>query len=125
MADAFPTDLKEFIGKYIHSVAQLEILLMLRSESDKCWTAEEITRRLYLQLEMTSQLLLEVVQSGLAIRTGSGFIYQPVNDADRIAIDHLAQIYHERRVAVIAEIFSKPKDSLRAFSDAFRLRREE
>ena len=125
MADAFSTDLKQFIGKYIHSVAQLEILLMLRSEPQRCWTADEVNQRLYLQPEMTSQLLAQIVQRGLAIRTESGFLYQPTTDADRNAMDCLAQIYHERRVAVIAEIFSNPQDSLRAFSDAFRLRKEE
>lgn len=125
MDEPFSTDVKEFIGRHIHSVAQLEILLVLRSEPQKCWTADTITQKLYLQLEMTSRLLAEIVGRGLAIRTDSGFLYQPSDDADRSAIDHLAQVYHERRVAVTAEIFSKPKGSLRAFSDAFRLRREE
>ena len=125
MADAFSTDVKEFISKNIHSVAQLEILLMLRSAPQKYWTADEITQTLYLQLQMTAQLLSEIVQRGLAIRIDGGYLYQPTSDADRNAIDRLASIYHERRVAVIAEIFSKPKDSLRAFSDAFRLRRDE
>ena len=125
MAEVFSTDVKEFIGKNIHSVAQLEILLILRSEPQRYWTADEISQKLYLQLQMTVQLLCEIVQRGLAIRTDNGYLYQPANDAVRNAIDSLARIYHERPVAVIAEIFSNPKDSLRAFSDAFRLRREE
>ena len=124
MADTFTTDLKEFIGRYIHSVAQLEILLMLRSEPHRSWTPQEVTQKLYLQVEMTSQLLEEIVQRGLATKTENGFYYRPISDLDRDAIDRLAQIYQERRVAVIAEIFSKPKDSLRAFADAFRMRRE-
>lgn len=125
MADAFSTDLKDFISKNIHSVAQLEILLMLRSDPQRYWTADEITQKLYLQLQMTSQLLSEIVERGLANRADSGYLYHPANDADRNAIDCLDRMYHERRVTVISEMFSKPKDSLRAFSDAFRLRREE
>lgn len=124
MADAFSTDVKEFIGKYIYSIAQLEIILLLRSEPQKFWTADEITQKLYLQVEMTTKLLLEIVHRGLAIRTDTGFRYEPMNSVDRNALDQLAEIYQERRVAVTAEIFSRPIDSLRAFSDAFRFRKE-
>jgi hypothetical protein len=124
MADTFSTDVSEFIGKYIHSIAQLEILLLLRSEPQRCWTADEVTQKLYLQLEMTTRLLSEIVHRGLAIRTDTGFRYEPAISADRNALDQLAEIYQERRVAVTAEIFSKPLDSLRAFSDAFRFRKE-
>lgn len=125
MADALTTELKEFIAEHIHSIAQLEILLMLRSEPQRCWTIDEVTQKLYLQREMTAQLLAEIAQRGLSVRTETGFRYRPNSDTDRTTIDDLAHIYHERRVAVIAEIFSKPQDSLRAFSDAFRLRKEE
>jgi hypothetical protein len=124
MDDAFSNDVREFIGKHIHSVAQLEILLMLRSEPTRYWSADEITKKLYLQLQMTERLLLNMVQRGFAVQSDSGFRYHPANSSDRGAIDRLAQVYHERRVAVTAEIFSKPIDSLRAFSDAFRMRKE-
>ena len=40
-------------------------------------------------------------------------------------IDTLADTYRERRVAVVTAIASKPMENVRAFSDAFRLRRKE
>ena len=125
MADEFPADVKEFIGKHIHSVAQLEILLMLRKEPERTWTSAEITSALYLQSQMVAQLLADIAQRGFAVQTENCFRYQPANDADRQLIERLAQVYQERRVAVIAEIFSKPIDFIKAFADAFRLRKEE
>jgi hypothetical protein len=125
MSEQLSNDVREFIGKQIHSVAQLEILLTLRSDPKKSWTTEEITQRLYLQRDMTSQLLSEIVERGLAIRKENSFQYQPSSELDCDVVEQLAHLYHERRVAIIAEIFSKPKESLRAFSDAFRLRRNE
>jgi DNA-binding IclR family transcriptional regulator len=125
MAEQLPSDVKAFIDKHIHSVAQLEILLMLQSEPERTWTAEEVTRHLYLQPQMTSQLLLEIVERGLANLTESGFRFRPASEADRLVIELLAEVYPQRRVAVISEIFSKPTDYLKAFSDAFRLRKED
>lgn len=125
MSNEFPADVKEFIGKHIHSVAQLEILLMLRTEPEQTWTSVEITKTLYLESQMVTQLLTDIVQRGFAVQIESGFRYQPANDTDRHLIERLAQVYQERRVAVIAEIFSKPIDFIKAFADAFRLRKEE
>lgn len=125
MTDDFPADVKEFIGKHIHSVAQLEVLLMLRSDPERIWTLDEITSGLYLQSQMVAHLLTDVVQRGLAVQAPCGFRYQPANEADRRLIDLLAHVYQERRVAVITEIFSKPIDFVKAFADAFRLRKEE
>ena len=125
MSNDFPADVKEFIGKHIHSVAQLEILLTLLREPERAWTSAEITKGLYLEPQMVTQLLRDIVQRGFAVQTEASFRYQPANDADRQLIERLAQVYQERRVAVIAEIFSKPIDFIKAFADAFRLRKEE
>jgi DNA-binding MarR family transcriptional regulator len=125
MSSDLPVDVKEFIGKHIHSVAQLEVLLMLRREPDRTWTLEQLTNGLYLQSQMVARLLTDIVQRGFAVQEQGSFRYQPANDEERQLIDRLAHMYQERRVAVITEIFSKPIDVVKAFADAFRLRKEE
>jgi DNA-binding MarR family transcriptional regulator len=125
MSSDLPADVKEFIGKHIHSVAQLEVLLMLRREPDRTWTLEQLTNGLYLQSQMVARLLTDIVQRGFAVQEQGSFRYQPANDEERQLIDRLAHMYQERRVAVITEIFSKPIDVVKAFADAFRLRKEE
>jgi hypothetical protein len=125
MGDDFPPDVKEFIRQNIHSLAQLEVLLALREEPSRCWTTDEITSRLYLQPQMVSGLLSDLVRRGFAVREDTGVRYQPANQVAAGLIERLAQLYHDRRVAVTTEIFSKPIDSLRAFADAFRLREKE
>jgi len=125
MSNDIPADVKDFIGNHIHSVAQLEILLMLRSEPERSWTSVEINKSLYLNSDMLTQLLTDIVQRGFAAQAECCFRYQPANDTDRQLIERLAQVYQERRVAVIAEIFSKPTDFIKAFANAFRLRKEE
>jgi hypothetical protein len=125
MVDGLPNDVKEFISRHIHSLAQLEVLLTLRREPERLWTIDEITSALYLQRQMVNDLLLDVVRRGLVEQEGGNFRYRPANDIIGGLIDRLAQLYQERRVAVTTEIFAKPVDSVRAFAEAFRLRVKE
>jgi len=125
MVDGLPNDVKDFINQHIHSLAQLEVLLTLRLEPERLWTIDEITSALYLQRQMVHDLLLDVVRRGLAEQESGNFRYRPANDTLGGLIDRLAQLYHERRVAVTTEIFAKPVDSVRAFAEAFRLRGKE
>jgi DNA-binding MarR family transcriptional regulator len=125
MGDDFPTDVKEFIRQHIHSLAQLEVLLTLRNDPARLWSVDEITNLLFLRRPMVHDLLTDLVRRGFVIQDGESFRYQPTNDAVRQLIDRLAEIYHERRVAVTTEIFSKPIDFVKAFANAFRLREEK
>jgi hypothetical protein len=125
MSDEFPADVKDFIRQSIHSLAQLEVLLMLRGEPERVWTAEDVAKILYMQPPVATDLLVDLVRRGLAAQADASFHYQPANDALRDLIERLAQLYHDRRVAVTTEIYSKPVDFVKAFADAFRLRKEE
>ena len=124
MSDDFPADVKDFIGKHIHSVAQLEILLMMEGEPERTWTSVEITK-VCIRIANGNPLLTDIVQRGFAVQTEAVFATSQQTTSDRQLIERLAQVYQERRVAVIAEIFSKPIDFIKAFADAFRLRKEE
>lgn len=125
MSDAFPADVKEFLGQNIHSVAQLEVLLMLRAESERRWSAEDVAKILYVQPPMAKNMLTDLVQRGVVVQSEACFRYRPTNDGMGALIDRVAQLYRERRVAVTYEIYSKPMNVVRAFADAFRLRKEE
>jgi hypothetical protein len=125
MDDVFPPDVKEFIREHIHSLAQLEVLLALHREPERLWTVDEMTNVLFLRRPMVNDLLMDVVHRGFAARDGEQFRYHSANEGVRRAIDRLAELYKERRVAVTTEIFSKPIDFVKAFADAFRLREEK
>jgi hypothetical protein len=124
MSDDLAADLKEFIAQHIHSLAQLELLLMLRRDRAGLWTAEEVMKALYIQKETAEDLMADLVQRGFAVQEAMGVRYEPANDMASF-IERLAQLYLERRVAVTTEIYSKPVNSVKAFADAFRLRKKE
>ncbi len=51
--------------------------------------------------------------------------YAPRSTALHETVTRVAECYRERRVAVITLIASKPIENVRAFSDAFRIRRKK
>jgi hypothetical protein len=125
MADDFPREVTEFINQHVHSLAQLEVLLMLYREPGRTWTAEQVTNSLYLQRKMVEDLLADLVGRGFATENDSTYGYRRAGDLVHGLIGQLEQLYQERRVTVISVIFAKSADSARAFANAFRLRGKE
>jgi hypothetical protein len=127
MSDEFPVELRQFIAQNIESLAQLEALLMLRSESQRTWGPAELAQRLYITPEMCQALLVDLHRRGFieAGADGECCRYHARDaGADRLLGD-LAALYQQRRVAVITEIYSKPVTKVQTFADAFRLRKED
>lgn len=124
-----PDDVRQFIASNISSVAQLELLLLLRDEPDREWTSEEVSRHLYTAASGIVRELNDLVTKGLAYTTqapDTKFRYRlnPEDKADMI-VDRLAILYKERRVAVISLIHSHPMQTARSLADAFRIRKDK
>jgi hypothetical protein len=118
-----PAAVRGFIASHIVSVAQLEVLLMLRAAADKEWSATEMARALVTQPEAAAGWLEDLRQRGLAAESEGRYRYTPANDElDRI-VDDLAESYAKYRVAVIGLIFARPSDRITSFADAFRIRK--
>jgi hypothetical protein len=124
--EEIPAQLKLFLEARIHSVAQLELLLLLRSDPAKAWSLDDASRALAVPAEMAGSQLGELQVAGLLTSTGNPpvFRYQPQSGELDQLVASLAQLYHQRRVSVITLIYSKPVDKVRTFADAFRLRKD-
>ena len=124
MPGDFPDDVKRFINEHVESLAQLEVLLMIRAAADRSWTAQAIAGKLSIMPEMSSALLADLVRHGFATKDQQRFQYRSAGEETDRLIDRLAQLYVERRVAVTTEIYSKPLNKVKTFADAFRFRKE-
>lgn len=123
-----PEIVQLFIVKYIHSVDQLEILLLLRQDARKDWTAAEVARHLFTQPDVAGARLAELAkQQLLAEKPGdpAKYHYDPQTVDLQRAVNELAVAYPKYRVSIINLIFSKPIDKIRTFADAFRLKKED
>jgi hypothetical protein len=114
---------RRFIASHIVSVAQLEVLLLLRAAADKEWTAGEVARALVTQPEAAAGWLQDLHGRGLATESGDRYRYAPSGGEEERTVDALAESYAKYRVAVIGLIFGRPSEGVTRLADAFRIRR--
>ena len=121
-----PDDVRHFLHQYIESVEQLEVLLLLWRTPERGWTSEEVAIAVYSHPSSVVRRLALLLGQGLLREREPGcFQYAPRTVELHSAVTHLDHMYRERRVAVITLIASKPIENVRAFSDAFRIRRNK
>jgi hypothetical protein len=128
MSETFPDDVRQFVADYIHSVAELEVLLLLKGASERWWHAEDVAKALYTSGEMAGAQLADLSERGLLRQqpeTPPLYQYGPRDAQLELLVARLDQIYQQRRVSVITMIYSKPVDKVRTFADSFRLRRDK
>jgi predicted ArsR family transcriptional regulator len=120
-----PDDVHRFLYQYIDSVEQLEVLLLTRRSPGRSWSAGDMARELYSHPTAIVQRFESLLGRGLLRESVPGcFQYAPRSaELDR-AVGRVAEMYRERRVAVISLIASKPIENVKAFSDAFRIRKK-
>jgi hypothetical protein len=115
-----------FIHEHISSIEQLEVLLLLHDDPHKYWSAAEISRVLYRQPASVSERLeqLHAAQLLEVQRQEPPLFCFNTQTPHRDVVWALDRAYKERKDTVIRLVFTKPRDHLRAFSDAFRLRKD-
>jgi hypothetical protein len=128
MANDFPAEIEQFIGQHIESLAQLELLLLLRQGSARSWSSFDLARQLYVTPDVCTGIVADLERRGFVLRDAADnslIRYRSGGAEFDQLIDQLAVLYHQRRVAVITLIYSKPIKKVQTFADAFRIRREQ
>lgn len=128
MANDFPAEIEQFIGQHIESLAQLEMLLLLRREPTRSWSCFDLARQLYITPDVCTGIVADLERRGFVLRNAADSSLAQYRSTGAIVdqlIDQVATLYQQRRVAVITLIYSKPVKKVQTFADAFRLRREQ
>ena len=126
MVTPLPEDVRQFLNQYIESVEQLEVLLLLWRTPERGWTSDEVATAVYSHPSSVVRRLAMLLGQGLLREREPGcFQYAPRTGELHAAVTHVDHMYRERRVAVITLIASKPIENVRAFSDAFRIRKKK
>ena len=124
--NGLPTDVHQFLHQNIESVEQLEVLLLLWRTPERGWTSEDVATAVYSHPSSVVRRLALLLGQGLLREREPGcFQYAPRTTDLHDTVTRLDRMYRERRVAVITLIASKPIENVRAFSDAFRIRRKK
>jgi DNA-binding IclR family transcriptional regulator len=124
--NGLPEDVHRFLHQNIESVEQLEVLLLLWRTPERGWTSDEVATAVYSHPSSVVRRLAMLYGQGLLREREAGcYQYAPRTPELHDTVSRLDRMYRERRVAVITLIASKPIENVRAFSDAFRIRRKK
>ncbi len=125
MINSIPHEIREFLSDCIESVSQLELLLFIFERKDTIWKADELSRELRTHSTMASRQMELLYQKGILSKTSEGqFKYAPTRPEIHQRVSSLFNIYHERPVAIVTFIFTKPEDKLKGFADAFKFKKD-
>lgn len=123
-ADSIPSDLLHFLDAHVDSVEQLEILRLVGERPDRPWaalelaTAAQATAASIAALEQRGFLKTESVNSTILC----GFAPMPPEMENLLG--RLLRLYRERPVTLIRLLYSRDRSGLKAFAEAFRLKKE-
>lgn len=124
---SLPAELRAFLHTCIESIAQLELLLLLRG-SDRFRTAGEIAEELGMPQGGARAAVETLAARGLLeVRVGDeiAYRYRPKSDDLAKYCDLLAQHYITSRQAVLTFVSDETRLSIKRFADAFKLRGED
>jgi hypothetical protein len=126
--DPIPPDVREFLTRYIDSIAQLEALLLLRDNAAPEWSARDVAERLYISEQQTAGILARLAEDRLVEwkdKPTGRVVYRPNSTALAEAVDRVAEAYRRHLVPITNLVHGKVQSRVRQFADAFVLRKEE
>ena len=114
--------LEEFIAAKVHTVEEVEIILLLSRSPDTLWTADAMAQQLGLKPEIVATRCRELVRRGLLKSGDTGaYRYSPADEELKDQVTRLLSAYANQRISVINAIYSANLTRLRSFADAFKL----
>jgi predicted transcriptional regulator of viral defense system len=112
----------------IHSLRSLwaiELLLLLHSRQQQRWSIDDLVVELRSSRSLIDGLLSRLHDIGLVERLADGaYRYRPSSPELEALVVELARLHAERPLAIAQAIHGGPDDKLRAFSDAFKLKKD-
>ncbi len=118
--------LSQFIRDRLPSLEQIEIVLLLRRDPTRAWTAPEVSTNLGTPPESTAMRLFLLASNGVIVFDGSSGLprYRYVASTSEEMLVELEHTYEERRDALVALVGgAATPDPLRSFADAFKLKK--
>jgi hypothetical protein len=118
---------ERFIDDHIASVAQLELLLLLQQARDQVWKPEELARELRVETAWAEAQLRAFAAARIVSPASDQAAYRYLPESDELerAVAGLSRAYLLQRVRVIERIYGRTSSRIRAFADAFRLKKEK
>lgn len=120
-------NLERYIRERLPSTEQIEIVLLLRNDRERSWSAPEVSEKLGTPPESTAMRLFLLASNGVVVFDGSEGVpryrYSAANAESDALVNELAETYAARPGDVYDVVGAPSRDPLRSFADAFRLKK--
>lgn len=105
-------ELERFIRQHVRTAEQLEVLLLLRRAPEECWSPTLVAGELQIEIASAARRLQDLAARGLVASDRSPGRYVYALSAPELSrlVDELAQLYTERRDALISAAFTELED---------------
>lgn len=117
--------LQTFLQQRLATIEQIEIVLLLRSDPARSWSATDVATELRMPPESAAMRLFLLASSGMILFEPSGvprYRYAATDADTETLLAELAEIYANDGGAVRVAI-GAPPDPIRSFADAFKLKK--
>lgn len=120
-------ELRAFLNGRLTSEDQIEIVLLLRANPSRSWTAPEVAETLHVAPESTAMRLFLLASQGLIVFEPSGvprYRYAGADAATDRMLQELQSAWATSRQEVLQAInAAATADPLQSFADAFKLKK--
>ena len=118
-------ELHTFIRANLRSLWALELLLLMRRERDRSWSADELNRELRGSVSLVQEILHQFRDAGLVeLGQEGGYRYRPRTAALDGLVEQLADAYTESPLAVVKSIVAAPNAKIQTLADAFKVKKD-
>jgi hypothetical protein len=125
--DDIPEDVRRLIDEGIDSVELLQVLLLLFEHPEREWRVSDLTAELRSSDNSIEKRLSDLYARKILRNDGSDRAkhrFVPYSPELGPVVQRLSDVYKLRPYRVIDLIYSRPNDALRAFADAFKIKKD-
>jgi len=109
----------------LRSLWAIELLLLLHRKPEQAWRIDDLVVELRSSRALIDGVLSRLHELGLVERQPDGtYRYRVAAPALEDLVGELDRLYAERPLAIAQAIHGVPDEKLRAFSDAFKLKKD-
>lgn len=122
--DSIPAPIRRFVLKHIHSIADIEALVMMFNDR-ATWSPERAATRLYVSQAEAAGVLNRLCATGLAEKRPDGYRYACQSPDTAAQAEALVALYAVQLIPVTNLIHARRAGRIGEFADAFQLRRKD
>jgi len=128
MPDAtIPADVRTLLDERIHTLEQLEAIILVRKGEREDWSGEEVADLLHISIESANEALQRLAQAGVleAIELPAHVVrYRGFTKRFEAVVDRLLEVYESNRIELMMLLSANAIErmrtgALRAFAEAF------